>query len=30
MDEGHDCDLDWDIVLFDGLEDKDTEGNWVF
>jgi hypothetical protein len=30
MEEGHDCDLDWDIVLFDGLEDKDTEGNWVF
>jgi hypothetical protein len=30
MEEGHDCDLDWDIVLFDGLEDRDTEGNWVF
>ncbi|KAH7093290.1 hypothetical protein FB567DRAFT_171589 [Paraphoma chrysanthemicola] len=30
MDEGYDSDLDWDIVLFDGLEDKDTEGNWVF
>lgn len=26
----HDCYLDWDIVLYDGLEDKDTEGNWVF
>lgn len=23
-------DSDWDIVLFDGLEDQDTEGNWVF
>lgn len=23
-------DLDFDIILFDGLEDKDTEGNWVF
>ncbi|KAJ4371334.1 hypothetical protein N0V83_004551 [Neocucurbitaria cava] len=23
-------DFDWDIVLFDGLEDRDTEGNWVF
>ena len=22
--------LDFDIVLFDGLEDKDLEGNWVF
>ncbi|KAF2830822.1 hypothetical protein CC86DRAFT_284227 [Ophiobolus disseminans] len=22
--------LNWDIVLFDGLEDCDTEGNWVF
>ncbi|KAF2130569.1 hypothetical protein P153DRAFT_356307 [Dothidotthia symphoricarpi CBS 119687] len=22
--------LDWDIVLFDGLEDRDVEGNWVF
>ncbi|EUC43737.1 hypothetical protein COCMIDRAFT_27799 [Bipolaris oryzae ATCC 44560] len=22
--------VDWDIVLFDGLEDQDTEGNWVF
>jgi hypothetical protein len=30
MEEGHDYDLDWDIVLFDGLEDRDTEGNWVF
>lgn len=30
MEEDHDCDLDWDIVLFDGLEDRDTEGNWVF
>ncbi|KAI4607451.1 hypothetical protein J4E80_009564 [Alternaria sp. BMP 0032] len=20
----------WDIVLFDGLEDRDTQGNWVF
>ncbi|KAF2706262.1 hypothetical protein K504DRAFT_459560 [Pleomassaria siparia CBS 279.74] len=23
-------DLEFDIVLFDGLEDRDTEGNWVF
>lgn len=30
MEEGHDCGLDWDIVLYDGLEDRDTEGNWVF
>jgi hypothetical protein len=30
MEEGFDCDLDWDIVLFDGLEDRDMEGNWVF
>jgi hypothetical protein len=30
MEEGHGCDLNWDIVLFDGLEDRDTEGNWVF
>jgi hypothetical protein len=30
VEEEHDCDLDWDIVLFDGLEDRDTEGNWVF
>jgi hypothetical protein len=30
MEEGHDSDLDWDIMLFDGLEDRDTEGNWVF
>ncbi|KAI8935376.1 hypothetical protein NX059_007959 [Plenodomus lindquistii] len=21
---------DWNIVLYDGLEDKDTDGNWVF
>ncbi|KAF2874479.1 hypothetical protein BDV95DRAFT_487963 [Massariosphaeria phaeospora] len=24
------ADLDFDIVLFDGLEDKDTDGNWMF
>lgn len=30
VEEGYDCALDWDIVLFDGLEDRDTEGNWVF
>ncbi|KAJ4983927.1 C6 zinc finger domain-containing protein [Stagonosporopsis vannaccii] len=30
MSEGYERDLDWDIVLFDGLEDRDTEGNWVF
>jgi hypothetical protein len=23
-------DLDFDIILFDGLEDRDTEGNWIF
>jgi hypothetical protein len=28
--EGYEGGLDWDIVLFDGLEDRDTEGNWVF
>ncbi|USP81608.1 hypothetical protein yc1106_08882 [Curvularia clavata] len=22
--------LDWDIIVFDGLEDRDTQGNWVF
>ena len=30
MEEGYERDLDWDMVLFDGLEDRDTEGNWVF
>ncbi|KAF2626235.1 hypothetical protein BU25DRAFT_395715 [Macroventuria anomochaeta] len=30
MEEGCDHGLDWDMVLFDGLEDKDTEGNWLF
>lgn len=25
-----DCDLDFDIVLFDGLQDMDVDGNWVF
>lgn len=30
MEEGYDRDLDWDMVLFDGLEDRDMEGNWVF
>ncbi|KAF2262676.1 hypothetical protein CC78DRAFT_582263 [Lojkania enalia] len=28
--EAYGGDLDFDIVLFDGLEDMDTEGNWVF
>lgn len=28
--EGSGQGLDWDMVLFDGLEDMDTEGNWVF
>ncbi|KAF1940291.1 hypothetical protein EJ02DRAFT_467453 [Clathrospora elynae] len=28
--DGSNCDFDWNIVLFDGLEDRDTEGNWVF
>ncbi|XPS92524.1 hypothetical protein M3J09_001912 [Ascochyta lentis] len=28
--EGYSRDLDWDMVLFDGLEDRDTEGHWVF
>lgn len=23
-------DLDFDIIMFDGLQDQDTEGNWVF
>jgi hypothetical protein len=28
---GDDCgELDFDIILFDGLQDMDTEGNWVF
>ncbi|KAH8730793.1 hypothetical protein GQ44DRAFT_699863 [Phaeosphaeriaceae sp. PMI808] len=30
LEEGHEQYLDWDVVLFDGLEDRDTEGNWVF
>jgi hypothetical protein len=30
MDESWGGELDFDIVLFDGLEDMDTEGNWVF
>lgn len=30
MEEGYERELDWDMVLFDGLEDRDTEGNWVF
>ncbi|KAF3050356.1 hypothetical protein E8E11_008114 [Didymella keratinophila] len=30
QEDGYERDLDWDMVLFDGLEDKDTEGNWVF
>lgn len=25
-----DSHCDWDIILYDGLEDKDTEGNWMF
>jgi len=29
-DTATDCDFDWDIILFDGLEDRDVEGNWVF
>lgn len=28
--QGPGADFDWDIVLFDGLEDRDTDGNWVF
>jgi hypothetical protein len=28
--DGLGCSFSWDIVLFDGLEDQDTEGNWVF
>ncbi|KAF2001938.1 hypothetical protein P154DRAFT_432092 [Amniculicola lignicola CBS 123094] len=31
---GSDCDVDgdleFDIVLFDGLQDRDTDGNWMF
>lgn len=30
LEGGSDCDFDWDIVLYDGLEDRDTDGNWVF
>ena len=30
VEEGYDCELDWDMVLFDGLEDRDTAGNWMF
>jgi hypothetical protein len=30
VEEGYDSDLDWDMVLFDGLEDRDTAGNWMF
>ncbi len=29
-DEPSACEFDWDIVLFNGLEDRDTEGNWMF
>lgn len=25
-----DSELDFDLVLFDGLQDLDLEGNWVF
>ncbi|KAH7384471.1 hypothetical protein BKA66DRAFT_79257 [Pyrenochaeta sp. MPI-SDFR-AT-0127] len=28
--DGFDEGFDWDIVLFDGLEDRDIEGNWIF
>jgi hypothetical protein len=28
--DGLGCGFSWDIVLFDGLQDQDTEGNWVF
>ncbi|KAJ4381609.1 hypothetical protein N0V86_002973 [Didymella sp. IMI 355093] len=30
QEDGYGGDLDWDMVLFDGLEDQDLEGNWVF
>lgn len=30
VEEGYERDFDCDIVLFDGLEDRDTEGNWMF
>lgn len=30
QEDGYERALDWGMVLFDGLEDKDTEGNWVF
>jgi hypothetical protein len=30
QEDGCEGDLDWDMVLFDGLEDQDLEGNWVF
>lgn len=29
-DTSSDVDFDWDIMLYDGLEDRDTEGNWMF
>lgn len=28
--DGEDRDLDFDIILFDGLQDMDVDGNWVF
>ena len=28
--EGYEGVFDCDVVLFDGLEDRDMEGNWVF
>lgn len=29
-DEHGNCELDFDIILLDGLQDMDVEGNWVF
>jgi hypothetical protein len=28
--DGQEQDSEWDMILYDGLEDLDTEGNWVF
>jgi len=30
VESAQDSSFDWDIILFDGLEDRDVEGNWVF
>ena len=30
MEDEADSEFEWNIVLFNGLEDTDTEGNWMF